>query len=201
MLGRNTAIRSLNVRAGRPVAHHGCVSTRDPLVIAAAQPSTVSFDVAANAASTRNAQLCGRALDRRSFPEALAHRRRRARRAVVAPPDDPCLYAHLAAARRPAPSALSADPWPGTRGPPHRRIPAIDARGAAVAYRKMWAGRRGAGPIEPGPAHPPSSRRPAVASDSRRARTPASPDMRNAPLLLESAPTWPGCSRRPTTPR
>ena len=125
------------------------MSTRDPLVIAAAQPSTVSFDVVANAASHVDAI---RAADARIvvFPELSLTGYELD--APVVSPDDPRLTPIVAACAATGSSALVGAPVAGDAGDRHIAILAIDGSGAAVAYRKMWLGGEEPARFSPGPA-------------------------------------------------
>ena len=108
-----------------------------PLTVAVAQPECVPYDVAANAAAHADVvrstgarvvvfpelSLTGYELD-----------------APVLAPDDPRLAPFVEACAQTGSIALAGAPVAGDAGAAHIGVLAVGARGAGVAYRKMWLG-------------------------------------------------------------
>lgn len=126
----------------------GTSGGRGPLTIAAAQPATVPYDVAANALA--HAVLV-RAADARVvvFPEMSLTGYELD--APVVSPDDPSLAPIVAACAETGSLALAGAPVAGADGAVHIGLLAIDGQGARVAYRKIWLGTIEAERFTPGP--------------------------------------------------
>jgi predicted amidohydrolase len=110
---------------------------RTPLSIAAAQPLCVPYDVAANAV-THAAAVCGADARVVVFPELSLTGYELDAPAIT--PRDPRLEPIIEACADAGSLAVVGAPVPGEEGHPHIAMLAIDATGAAVAYRKMWLG-------------------------------------------------------------
>lgn len=117
------------------------------MTIAAAQPATIPYDVAANAAA--HAAMV-RAADARVvvFPELSLTGYELD--APVVLPDDPRLAPIVAACAETGSLALAGAPVAGTDDAVHIGLLAIDGHGTRVAYRKMWLGTIEARRFAPG---------------------------------------------------
>lgn len=120
---------------------------RGSLTIAAVQPATVPYDVAANAVA--HAALV-RAAGARVvvFPEMSLTGYEFD--APVVPPDDPRLAPIVAACAETGALALAGAPVAGADGTVHIGLLAIDGQGSRVAYRKVWLGTVEAERFAPG---------------------------------------------------
>ncbi len=120
---------------------------REPLTIAAAQPPCVSNDLAGNAAHHAAAV---RSAGARVvvFPELSLTGYELDAPAVAV--DDPRLAPIVNACAEAGSVALVGAPVDGGSGGAHIAMLAVDAAGAAVAYRKMWLGAAEAGRFTPG---------------------------------------------------
>ena len=108
-----------------------------PLIIAAAQPRIVSYDVARNAA-THAAMVRSAAARVVVFPE-LSLTGYELDAALIAV-DDPRLTALRDACAATGSTALVGAPVAGDGDDVHLGIVVVDGEGAAVAYHKMWLG-------------------------------------------------------------
>ncbi|MEV4417511.1 carbon-nitrogen hydrolase family protein [Catellatospora sp. NPDC049609] len=108
---------------------------RGPLLIAAAQPPVLAYDVVANAAAHAEAI---RAAQARVvvFPELSLTGYELD--APVLGPDDARLAPIVAACAQAGALALVGAPVPGDAGREHIALLAVDGGGARVAYRKVW---------------------------------------------------------------
>jgi predicted amidohydrolase len=120
---------------------------RSPLRVAVAQPSCVSCDLAANAASHAAAV---RSADARVvvFPELSLTGYELD--APTVSPEDPRLAPVVEACAVTGSLALAGAPVDGETGRSHLAMLAIDSSGAAVAYRKLWLGTAEARRFSPG---------------------------------------------------
>jgi predicted amidohydrolase len=120
---------------------------REPLAVAAAQPLTVSYDLAANAAEHAESV---RSADARVvvFPELSVTGYELDAPAIAA--DDPRLAPIVEACADTGSLALAGAPVDGNDGGSHIAILAVDGAGAGVAYRKMWLGTAEARRFTPG---------------------------------------------------
>jgi predicted amidohydrolase len=121
----------------RSLAHHGGMRPRDPLVLAVAQPATVSFDVAANAATHADAVRAARARIV-VFPELSLTGYELDAPAIA--PGDARLAPIVDACAATGGIALAGAPVDGADEGRAIGILAIDGSGATVAYEKMWLG-------------------------------------------------------------
>jgi len=110
---------------------------REPLTIAAAQPACVSYDIAANA-EAHAAAIRSAAARVVLFPELSLTGYELDAPAIAA--DDPRLTPIIQACAQTGALALVGAPVQGVSGRVHIGVLAVDGRGAAVAYRKMWLG-------------------------------------------------------------
>lgn len=120
---------------------------REPLRIAVAQPSCVSYDVAANA-STHAEAVRSAGARVVVFPELSLTGYE-----LDAPPvepGDPRMAPIVEACARTGSLALAGAPVAGDGGRSHIAMLAIDGAGAAVAYHKLWLGTAEAVRFSPG---------------------------------------------------
>ncbi len=110
---------------------------REPLVLAVAQPPCVSHDVVGNAVAHAAAVRAARARVV-VFPELSLTGYELDAPAISA--GDPRLAPIVEACAEAEAWALVGAPVHGEAGRTHIAMLAVDARGAAVAYRKMWLG-------------------------------------------------------------
>jgi predicted amidohydrolase len=106
-----------------------------PLSVAAVQPPTVSYDVAANAA-THAAAVRAAGARVVVFPELSLTGYQLDAPAIAV--DDPRLAPLVEACAETGSVALVGAPVNGDAGRSHMAMLAVDATGAAVVYRKMW---------------------------------------------------------------
>jgi predicted amidohydrolase len=125
------------LRAGPPLAHHERVATRDPLVLAVAQPLIASFDVAVNALAHADAIRETRARVV-VFPELSLTGYELDAPAVS--PADPCLTPLVEACAAAGSTALVGAPVDDGAGRRSIGMLAVDGSGVAIAYRKVWLG-------------------------------------------------------------
>jgi predicted amidohydrolase len=120
---------------------------REPLAVAAAQPLTILYDVAANAAE--HAETIRSAEARVVvFPELSLTGYELDAPAIAA--DDPRLAPIVDACADTGSLALAGAPVDGNDGSFHIATLAVDGTGATVAYRKMWLATAEAGRFTPG---------------------------------------------------
>jgi predicted amidohydrolase len=120
---------------------------REPLTIAVAQPLSVSYDVAANAAA--HAALVHPAGTRVVvFPELSLTGYELDAPAIT--PDDPRLAPLIEACAETGSLALAGAPVQGEAGQSHIAMLSFDGSGARVAYRKLWLGTTEALRFTPG---------------------------------------------------
>jgi predicted amidohydrolase len=110
---------------------------RAPLVLAVAQPLTISYDVAANA-HTHAAAIRAASARVVLFPELSLTGYELDAPAVSM--DDPRLAPLVAACAETDSLGLAGAPVSGAGGRDYIAILAIDGAGARIAYRKMWLG-------------------------------------------------------------
>ncbi len=120
---------------------------REPLAMAAAQPRCVPYDVAENA-ETHAATVRAAGARVVVFPE-LSLTGYELDAPTIAT-DDPRLLPIVEACAETASLALVGAPVAGEDGRSHIAMLAVDGRGAAVAYRKMWLGAAEADRFAPG---------------------------------------------------
>jgi predicted amidohydrolase len=113
------------------------VTSRDPLVLAVAQPLTVSFDIAANALAHADAVREARARVV-VFPELSLTGYELDAPAVS--PRDPRLAPIREACAATGSCALVGAPVDGDEGGRSIGILAVDGSGVEIAYRKVWLG-------------------------------------------------------------
>lgn len=120
---------------------------REPLVIAAAQPACVAFDVAANAVAHADAV---RAAGARVvvFPELSLTGYELDAPAITA--EDPRLAPIVEACAQTGALALVGAPVHGEAGRTHIAMLAVDGTAATLAYRKMWLGTTECARFSPG---------------------------------------------------
>ncbi len=121
----------------------------EPLVIAAAQPRCVPYDVAENA-ETHAATVRAAGARVVVFPE-LSLTGYELDAPTIAT-DDPRLLPIVEACAETGSLALAGAPVDGEGGRSHIAMLAIDGRGATVAYRKVWLGGAEADRFTPGDA-------------------------------------------------
>jgi predicted amidohydrolase len=119
----------------------------DPLVVAAAQPPSTLYDVAANAA-THAAVVRSAGARVVVFPELSLTGYELDAPAVTV--EDPDLTPVVEACEETGALALAGAPVNGDAGRSHIGMLAIDGAGVTVAYRKMWLGPAEAERFTPG---------------------------------------------------
>jgi predicted amidohydrolase len=120
---------------------------REPLSVAAAQPTCTAYEVEWNALA--HAALVRQAQARVVvFPELSVTGYELD--APVLRPDDPALLPLVKACAETGSLALAGAPVRGDAGRSHIAMLAVDGRGARVAYRKMWLGTAEAERFSPG---------------------------------------------------
>jgi predicted amidohydrolase len=108
---------------------------RQPLVIAAAQPACLPYDVAANAAThAESVRAAGARVV--VFPELSLTGYELDAPTIAA--DDPRLAPIVKACAEAGSLALVGAPVPGEAGRSHIAMIVVDGSGATIAYRKMW---------------------------------------------------------------
>lgn len=110
---------------------------REPLIVAAAQPPCVSYDVEVNA-RTHAATVRSAGARVVVFPEMSLTGYELDAPALT--PEDPRLIPIVEACAATGSVALAGAPVAGDAGRRHIATLAIDGTGATVAYRKMWLG-------------------------------------------------------------